>query len=181
MDGHLWMSLLGPNPLSFTNIDHTSCVWELRTVVLAWCRRDLQEPTVAASAVASRLLPCIVIHYSPWALWSLCVLHNLAHREGRGKKKGGQGMEGEKKSIETVITNKKHLSHLCNLFSFNIRSMLVEICEFWSWLGRGAHGALWDCLSLLLLGFSRGIIHQTCTGVNPSPAPFLRVASCPGA
>lgn len=40
---------------------------------------------------------------------------------------GGGGGGG---SNATVITNKKHLSHLCNLFSFNMRSMLVGICEF---------------------------------------------------
>lgn len=40
-------------------------------------------------------------------------------REGRRK---GRRTGGER--IATVITNKNHLSHLCNLFSFNMRSML---------------------------------------------------------
>lgn len=40
-------------------------------------------------------------------------------REGRRK---GRRTVGER--IATVITNKNHLSHLCNLFSFNMRSML---------------------------------------------------------
>jgi len=41
--------------------------------------------------------------------------------------------------MATVITNKKHLSHLCYLFSFNMRSMLVEICELRkAWEERGA-------------------------------------------
>lgn len=58
-----------------------------------------------------------------------CVLHNLVLFVVVGKKK--RMAEGGGGSPATVITNKKHLSHLCNLFSFNMRSMLVEICEFW--------------------------------------------------
>lgn len=40
-----------------------------------------------------------------------------AEREEEGRRAGGE-------RIATVITNKNHLSHLCNLFSFNMRSML---------------------------------------------------------
>lgn len=45
-------------------------------------------------------------------------------REGTGGRGAGGGRAGGGERIATVITNKNHLSHLCNLFSFNIRSML---------------------------------------------------------
>lgn len=47
-------------------------------------------------------------------------------RKGTGRERGGGGggWAGGGEIIATVITNKNHLSHLCNLFSFNIRSML---------------------------------------------------------
>lgn len=58
-----------------------------------------------------------------------CGLHNLVLLQW-GKKWTEEGGGGGGGRNATVITNKKHLSHLCNLFSFNMRSMLVEICEF---------------------------------------------------
>lgn len=62
---------------------------------------------------------------------ALLVLHNAtvsqqkntgdtkrkAEREDEGRRAGGE-------RTATVIINKNHLSHLCNLFSFNMRSML---------------------------------------------------------
>lgn len=59
-------------------------------------------------------------------------LHNIAEHSGdteakprRHRREGaGGGRAGGGERIATVITNKNHLSHLCNLFSFNIRSML---------------------------------------------------------
>lgn len=56
--------------------------------------------------------------------------------EGTGGSRGcwGGGAGGGGERIATVITNKNHLSHLCNLFSFNMRSMLKRsgsLSEVW--------------------------------------------------
>lgn len=111
-------------------------------MVFAWRRRDVQEPTVAGSVGSSTqafAMHCYSL-FTPGSLelWgfgqclsgALGCIAQLGARRREREKEGRARDGGRKKSIETVITNKKHLSHLCNLFSFNIRSMLVEICEF---------------------------------------------------
>lgn len=62
----------------------------------------------------------------------------LIFTQGKKKKKGDGGLTTER--IATVITNKNHLSHLCNLFSFNMRSMLKgsrSLSKAWEGLALG--------------------------------------------
>lgn len=65
----------------------------------------------------------------------------------RWRVRGGKGWGGRAggESSATVITNKNHLSHLCNLFSFNMRTMPEKISEFERGQGEG-----WFKASLIL-------------------------------
>lgn len=84
-----------------------------------------------------------------------CVLHNLVLL--RWRKNGWRRVVvvGGGGDNATVITNKKHLSHLCNLFSFNMRSML-EICEFWGKPWRRDQSTLSLLIPFFLLRFRQG-------------------------
>lgn len=85
-------------------------------------------------------------------------------RQSREGTRGGGvagGWAGGEEIIATVITNKNHLSHLCNLFSFNIRSMLKRS---WSLSGDWEGQALGHSHSSPGLYQQEGIIFKpTCT------------------
>lgn len=76
----------------------------------------------------------------PAAYWS--VLHNVAapwaesSRDTRERREWNRGRRTRGERIATVNANKNHLSHLCNLFSFNMRSMLKRSGSLWeAWEG----------------------------------------------
>lgn len=139
-----------PTPLFYSSVD---CWWptlcshcppfdwcneQLRVKRTLWltrisvkCNRKLQKQFRNALDQNIKNLRCggWCSSWYQWAHLESCCSRCTALREtvqtlkqSREGIRGGRRARGER--IATVITNKNHLSHLCNLFSFNMRSML---------------------------------------------------------